>query len=220
MSVIAFSKQFFLRLLILLGLINLAAFAAAALLGWQRSSVENGALENVQLVMLVVSLAAGAFAAIRSAGLLRLVMASWVAVMLLMIQREVDFSTFGTESWLFALHSMKLRLALWLPIVTALLVWAFPYRDFVPSRAAAIRWRHLWPVLLVGVLMLGSELAEQLIKTGDFREQRDVLGFLEELTELNGYCVVVAMAVAIAARVRRPATPAQVAARNDLDPAA
>lgn len=220
MSVIAFSKQFFLRLLVLLIPVNLAALAAAALLGWQRSSIENGAIENAQLALLIISLIAGVLASKWSGQLLRVAMAGWVALMLLMIQREVDFSTLGTESWLYTLRDMTLRLALWLPVVAGLLVWAFPYRNLLLERIMALRWRHLWPTLLVGVLMLASELLEQLIKTGDFREQRQFLGFLEELTELNGYCVVAAMAVTIAARARRPASPEQVAARNTLDPAA
>ena len=214
---ITFSRQFFFRLLILMGLANFMAFAAAALLGWQRAAVENGFIENMQMTLIVISMLAALVASIRSSGLLRVAMAGWAAVNLLMIQREIDFRTFGEEHWLFSLHDMRLRFAFWLPLVAILVLWAWPHRHHGVRAVMALRWRHVWPFLMTGVIILGSEVSEQLLK-GGVVVNYEVAVFFEELFELNAYSVIAATAVAIAARAGRTGPAEAVAARNRLDP--
>lgn len=217
MSIITFSRQFFFRLLILMALVNLAALAAGLSLGWKRAAIENGFIENIQMMLILVSMAAALFASIRSAGLLRVAMAGWAAANLLMIQRETDFRAFGEEHWLFAVHDMRLRLAFWLPLVALLLLWGLRHRSDALRTLRALRWRHLWPFAMTGAIILGSELTEQVLKAR-WVTNYEVAVFFEELIEVNAYCVMAAAAVTIAARVRRPGTPQEIAARNRLDP--
>lgn len=214
---IYFSRQFFFRLLILMGLANLAAFAAAAVLGWGRAAVENGFIENIQMVLIIVSMVAAILASIWSSELLRVSMAGWAAINLLMIQREIDFRTFGEEHWLFTLHDATLRFAFWIPLAAVLIVWAARYWRLALRSVMAVRWHHVWPAVLIAFIMLGSELTEQALKAR-WLTNYEVAVFFEELFELNAYCVIAAAAVAIAVRVRRPGTPEAIAARNRLDP--
>lgn len=214
---ITFSRHFFYRLLILMGLANLAALIAGLALGWQRAAVENGFIENMQMAMIVISMAAALLASAWSSGLLRVAMAGWAAVNLLMIQREIDFRTFGEEHWLFFLHDTGLRFAFWLPLVAVLVLWAWPYRRDGVRAVMALRWRHVWPFLMTGAIILGSELSEQLLKARVVTDY-EIAVFFEEMFELNAYCVIAATAVAIAARARRPGPASAIAARNRLDP--
>ena len=219
MSVIEFSGRFFVRVLVLMALSTAGAFVGAAMLGWIPASTENGIVENYQLLLLAVSLMAGTLAAIWSRHLLRVAMAGWTVLSLLLIQREIDFSMLGRESWLHAISDLSLRLAFWLPVFALVLICALPYWRFVLRSVAALRWVHLWPTVLTGALMVASELAEQMLKAGIFHSHYRMLNFMEEVLEMNGYCVIAATAVAIAARTRRPASAEAVAARNRLDPA-
>lgn len=219
MSILEFAKPFASRLLALLAALNLAGLGAAATLGWNRASVENGAVENLQMVMLVAALAAGIVAAWRAAGPLRALLACWVAVMVLLIQREFDFSVAAPGSWLARLHDNDARLAFWLPVLAILIVWTLRHRQALMRAFRALRRVHLWPVPAIAVLMLGSDLAEKLAKGSTAPGMADVLVFMEELLELNAYGVIAAMALAFAVRVGG-SVPAQVlAARNRLDPA-
>lgn len=217
MSIISFSRHFFFRLLILMALANLAALIGSLTLGWKRAAIENGFIENMQMTLIVISLAAAIHASIRSSGLLRVAMAGWAAISLLMIQREVDFRTFGEEHWLFALHDTRLRLAFWLPVAALLLISALRHRGDALRALKAVRWRHAWPVAMIGAIILGSELMEQMLKAR-LLTNYEVAVFFEELFELNAYCVIAATAVAIAMRVRQPGSPDEIAARNRLDP--
>lgn len=214
---IYFSRQFFVRLLILMILATVGAFIAAALLGWRRAAVENGVMENVQMALIIISMVAAILASVWSSQLLRVAMAGWAAITLLMIQREIDFRMFGEEHWLFTLHDMRLRFAFWLPVAAILLVWGLRHWRLALRSIQAVRWNHFWPAVMIGVIMLGSELAEQLLK-GGWVTNYEVAVFFEELFELNAYCVLAATAVAIAARVRRPGSPEAIAARHRLDP--
>ena len=218
MSVFLFDKPFVRRLLLLLAALNLAGFAAAALYGWQQASTENGPVEDLQMLMLAAALVAGLVAVWRTAGLARAVFASWVAVLVLMIQREFDFSVASPGSWLARMHDTDMRLAFWLPVVAILLVWTLRHWRALARSLAALRWRHLWPIVAVGVLALSSEVMEGAAKSAG--DMTYVLVFLEELVELNAYGILAAMGLAFAARVGRPATPQQIEARNRLDPAA
>ena len=220
MSVFQFAKPFAKRLLLLLAALTFAGFGAAAILGWERASLENGAVENLQMLMLVAALIAGIVAAWRAAGPLRALLACWVAVMVLMIQREFDFSVAGPGSWLARMRDTDVRLAFWLPVLAILIVWTLRHRQALTRGFSALRWVHLWPVPAIAVLMLCSNLAEKLAKWGSVPGMTDVFVFLEELFELNGYGVIAAMGIAFALRVSRPASPEVVEARNRLDPAA
>lgn len=220
MSILAFSSGFLLRLLTVLVPLNLAMIAAGFLLGWERASLENGVIENTQLAVLAASLAAGLIAACKSAHLLRMVMAGWVALMLLLIQREFDFSLLGRDSWLYMLRDMDIRLTYWVPIVAFLIVWALRFVPQIAGAVTALRWRHLWPALLTGVLVVISTKMEDAAKSGVYGAYWDLLVFGEELFELNAYCVIASMAIAIVARLRRPAPDGQIEARNHLSPLA
>ena len=88
---IYFSTQFFFRLLLLMGLATLGAFISAGFLGWGRAAVENGVVENTQMVLIGISMVAAILASFCSSQLLRVSMAGWAAITLLMIQREIDF---------------------------------------------------------------------------------------------------------------------------------
>ena len=218
MSVFLFAKPFALRLLLLLAALNVAGFAAAAQVGWRHASAENGPVEYLQMVMLAAALVAGLVAAWRTAGLARAVFACWVAVLVLMIQREFDFSVATPGSWLARMHDTDARLAFWLPVVAILLIWTLRHWRALGRSLAALRWRHLWPVVAIGVLALSSEMMEGAAKSAG--DMTYVLVFLEELVELNAYGILAAMGVAFAMRAGRPATPQQIEARNRLDPAA
>jgi hypothetical protein len=218
LSLFLFAKPFVRRLLLLLAALNVAGFAAAAVFGWQRASAENGHVENLQMAMLGLALLAGAVAAWRAAGLARAVFACWVAVLVLMIQREFDFSVATPGSWLARLHDNDVRLAFWLPVLAILLVWTLRHWRALGRSLAALRWRHLWPIAAVGVLAVSSELMETAAKSAG--DMTHVLVFFEELVELNDYGILAAMGIAFAARAGRPATPQQIEARNRLDPAA
>lgn len=220
MSIFAFSSTFLLRLLMVMVPLSIVMIAAGLVLGWERASVENGVVENTQLVVLAVSLVAGVVAARNSAHLLRMVMAGWVALMVLLIQREIDFSMLGRESWLYTLRDWDIRLSYWVPIMAFLTVWALRFVPEIARAALALRWRHLWPMLLAGVLILISVQMENAIKSGGYREYWDLLTFGEELFELNTYCVIAGIAIAIVARLRRPVSPEQAEARNRLSPSA
>lgn len=220
MSILMFSGLFFKRLLLLLAVLNVIGFAGAAVLGWERASLENGVVENMQLLMLLVSMVAGIVAACRSAGFLRAVFACWAAIMLLMIQREFDFAVLGVDSTLYQLRSTNVRLAFWLPVLAILLIWNLRYWRDLLRCLPALRWAHLWPIALIGALMLCSNLAEQVTKAGAAAGMTSFLVFMEELLELNGYGVIAAMGLSFAARLGRPATPEEIEARNRLDPAA
>lgn len=220
MSILAFSSGFLLRLLMVLVPLNLAMVAAGLVLGWERTSLENGLIENTQLAVLAASLVAGVIAARDSAHLLRMIMAGWAALMLLLIQREFDFSALGRDSWLYTLRSMDVRLAYWVPILALLIVWALRFVPQIARAATALRWRHLWPALLAGVLVVISMKMEDAIKSGSYGPHADFLVFGEELFELNAYCVIAGVAIAVAARLRWPVPPRQAEARNDLSPLA
>lgn len=197
---------------------NLAMIASGYLLGWRRIAVENGLIENAQLVVLVVALVAGAVAAFKSAHLLRLAMAGWCALMLLLLQREFDFTLLGEESWLYALHGTNARLIYWAPILTALFVWATRYPRDIVRAVAALRWRHLWPTLAIVVMGVTSQWMETAQRA--YRKYFEVFYVAEELLELNVYCIMAMVAIAIAVRVLRPGSPAIADGRNRLLPSA
>lgn len=220
MSILAFSSRFLLRILVILAPLNLVMIAGGLMLGWERASMENGLIENTQLAVLAISMVAGVIAARASADLLRMVMAGWVALMLLLIQREFDFSMLGHDSWLYTLRSMDVRLSYWAPIAALLIVWALRFVPQIARAVAALRWRHLWPALLTGVLVFISMKMEDAVKTGQHGGRADLLVFGEELFELNAYCVIASVAIAIAARLRRPVSHSQAEARNHLSPLA
>lgn len=219
MSILMFSGPFFRRLLLLLAALNVVGFAGAAAFGWLRASLENGVVENMQLLILIVSMVAGIVAACRSGGFLRAVFACWAAVMLLMVQREFDFTVLGTDSLLYRLRGTDVRLAFWIPVLVLLAVWILRYRRELLRSLPAVRWPHVWPILMIGVLMLCSNLAENATKSGAAAGMSSFLVFMEELLELNAYGVIAAMGLAFAARAGRPATPEEIEARNRLDPA-
>lgn len=218
MSFFAFKGPFTRNLLLVLAALNIMGFAAAAVVGWAAASVENGPIEDVQLFVLFASFLAGIFGALRSAGLLRAVMLCWTAVMLLMLQREFDFTAWGTDSWIYQLRSMNVRLSFWIPVVLILLALLARHTRDLLCAIRAVRPVHFWPVVLVAVIMVASNISEQLAKTPS--EWTNIYVFLEEQLELNAYGVIACMGLAFASSLRATVPPAVADARNRLDPAA
>lgn len=214
MSVIAFTSGFLLRMLVVLVPLNLAMITCGYFIGWRRLAVENGVIENTQLVVLAISLAVGAFAAFKSSHLLRLAMAAWCALMLLLLQREFDFTLLGEDSWLFALRSSHVRLIYWIPILAILAIWASRHFREILRAIASLRWRHLWPTILIVVLGVASQLMENAQQA--YRRYFKLFYVGEELMELNVYCIMAMVVIAIAARILRPGSPEIADGRNRL----
>lgn len=218
MSIFAFGSQFSRYTVLLLAVLNLFGFSAVALVGWVDASVENGPIEDVQLFALLVSLLAGVVSAYLAKGPLRSVMTTWAALMLLMLQREFDFGAYGTDSWIYQMRSDTVRLAFWMPVLLVLIALLARHTAPLLRAARSVRLIHLWPVVAVAAIMLGSNLCENLATDGS--EWTNIFVFLEEQLELNAYGVIACMGVAFASRLLAPVPSAVADARNRLDPAA
>jgi hypothetical protein len=218
LSFFAFKGPFARLLLLVLAALNVMGFATAAVVGWAAASIENGPIEDVQLFVLFASFLAGIFGALRSRRLLRAVMWCWTALMLLMLQREFDFTAWGTDSWIYQLRSMSVRLSFWIPVVLILAALLGRHTQDLLRAIRAVRLVHVWPVVLVAVIMVASNASEHIAKTPS--EWTNIFVFLEEQLELNAYGVIASMGLAFASRLRATVPPAVADARNRLDPAA
>lgn len=202
---IRFGRSFMVKLAATIAALGLGLTAIGFAWRFYPLADENGPMEDLQLVVLVAAFAAFLYSAVKAGRLQGLLLALAGAVTLMLLQREIDFHSFGDDHWLLSLRSTSFRVAFWSLIAVALIGWAVwlrrPFSDLVPL----ISLKRLWPALIAAAFLAASLPLELASRAAEGRFAAHFLMFLEELSETNAYVVILLVAVVIARRAwRRP----------------
>lgn len=204
-SFLIYSRAFAAMLAFVLLVLNVAAVLAGILLGAERASVENGFIENTQMVVLLAAALAFVHGAARSNRAVRFILAGGAALALLMANRELASDFVPADHWLHFVKSFFGRLVFWLAVAAAFAIWAYKLRHEIRRLVRHLDLNGMTPPLLFAGALVASYFTEEAIKAGFGGDYKLWLVFLEETLEANGYMVLCSAAVYFALRARRAA---------------
>lgn len=165
----------------------LLALLVGFYVGFPLMGLEEGPLENMQEVVLLISAAVFGMAVARLNGAPRMTAVGAVVLCLVFYLRELELPVTGAftaylDSKAFRWHEAFAILAFLVPYV-----WM--NRRFIPAQWTYVRSGQCWPFLLAAAWMLIGDAMDKVSPTV-------AGGFIEECAELNGYLTLLLVAYA------------------------